>query len=105
MRLPTRVPNAMYAPGCCMCCGTNEGEMIDTGVDSPDGVAYICVRYCAPRIAALVGGQGPERQCTAIKQNGNRCTAKALPERELCVAHVRVEQRKEKEESDALVGV
>jgi len=78
--------------------------MIDTGVDIPgDGRMYLCVRYCAPRIAALLGErEEPERQCSATKANGSPCTAKALPGREICVAHLRVQM---KEEADALVGV
>src|SRR5262245_52876331 len=104
MRRPSLVPNAMFAPGMCMVCGGNEGEMIDTGVDIPgDGRMYLCVRYCAPYIASLLGErEEPKPKCQATKSNGERCTADALPGRELCVAHLRVQM---KEEEHGLVAV
>jgi hypothetical protein len=96
MRLPSLVPGAIFAPGNCMICGGNEGQMVDTGVDIPgDGRMYICVRWCAPRIAGLLDERAPEERCTATKANGRPCTAKALPGYAVCVAHLRVQQREE----------
>ena len=97
MQRPSLVPSAIFAPGTCMICGGNEGQMVDTGVDIPgDGRMYLCVRYCAPFIASLLGErEEPEPLCTATKTNGDPCTAKALPGREVCVAHLRVQQQKE----------
>ena len=101
---PNRVPNAMFSPGTCMICGGNEGEMIDTGVDIPaDGRMYLCIRYCAPRIAALVERREPELICSATKANGQPCSAKALPGYEVCVAHLRVQHNKEEEHALAAV--
>jgi hypothetical protein len=79
-----------------MICGGNEGAMVDTGVDIPgDGRMYICTRWCAPRIADLIGERASEPRCQAMKANGQPCTAKALPGRDLCVAHVRVQSKEE----------
>jgi len=100
-----RVSHAMWAPGCCMVCGRHLGEMIDTGIAIPgDGRMYLCIEYCAPQIAALVGAiDTPKPKCSATKANGEPCSADALPGHELCVAHTRVQQQKE--EADALAPV
>jgi hypothetical protein len=91
-----------------MICGGAEGEMVDTGVDIPgDGRMYICVRWCAPRIGALTTGHysPPESRCSETKANGQPCTAKALPGREVCVAHLRVQQMKEEEKDADVLAV
>jgi hypothetical protein len=97
-----RVPNAMFLPGHCAVCSATQGEMIDIGVESFGHRIYLCVQWCAPRLAALLDEAEPERRCSATKANGQPCTAKALPGRDLCVAHTRVQQ---KEEADALAHV
>jgi hypothetical protein len=98
MRSPTLVANAIFAPGTCMICGSNEGEMVDTGVDIPgDGRMYLCVRWCAPRIAGLIGeSELPSdiKRCAATRVDGKPCMAWALAGQEFCVAH-RKQQRKE----------
>jgi hypothetical protein len=104
MRRPSLVPSAIFAPGTCMICGGNEGQMVDTGVDIPgDGRMYLCTRLCVPLIVALVGQAEPERICTATKVNGQPCSAKALPGRDLCPSHLTVQR--EKEEKDELVAL
>ena len=106
MRDLTIVPGPVFAPGCCMVCGGNQGPMLDTGVDIPgDGRMYLCVRTCL-RIAADKAGLGVAKsmiydleqrgalvgRCTATKKNGERCTGRALPHHSTCVAHTRVKE-------------
>lgn len=101
---PKRVPSAEWPPGVCFMCGRSYGEMIDTNVVIPgDGRFYICLWVCAPKIAALLGEiDQPKPKCSAVKANGEPCTADALPGRQVCVAHLRVQQQKEEE--DAVVA-
>lgn len=78
----------MFAPGHCMICGGAEGEMIDTHVDFGGYRHYICVRLCAPLIAKALGETEPVL-CTHTKKNGEPCTARRLPGRDVCVAHAK----------------
>ena len=100
MRELTIVPGPVFAPGCCMVCGGNQGPMLDTGVDIPgDGRMYLCVRTCLRIAFAQVGllhdlANPPVNgdQCTATKKDGSRCSGRALPHHTTCVAHTRVKE-------------
>jgi|SRR5262245_9236944 len=100
------VTHAQWTPGCCMICGRHLGEMIDTGIVIPgDGRMYLCVEHCVPIMAALIGQrETPKQKCSATKANGEPCSADALPGRDLCVSHLKVQQQKE-EAADALAPV
>jgi len=88
-----------------MACARTEGKMFDLGVAIPgEGRMYLCATYCAPQIAAQMGAiETPKPKCSAIKANGDPCSADALPGYEICVAHLRV--RQQKEETSAVASV
>lgn len=97
-------PSAEWAPSVCFICRRSYGAMIDTFVETSEGRMYICTWVCAPKIAALVGlVEQPKPKCSAVKTNGEPCTADALSGYEVCVAHLKA--KRDKEEEDALVEV
>ena len=96
---PILVEGAIWPPGNCCMCTRNVGEMVDLGVMIPGvGRLYVCVRYCIPKIVGLTAGQLVEsRRCSATKRDGSPCSAEALPGHELCVSHIKQQQKEERE--------
>lgn len=52
--------NELTTPGCCISCGTNQGEFIDFGMSVEFwGAAYFCVDVCFREAAILFGFVSP----------------------------------------------
>lgn len=55
MQDPQLVDVASLNPGKCFTCGSIQGPMVDTMVDTFDGRFYVCVTNCVSRWGALAG--------------------------------------------------
>lgn len=55
MRDPVLVEVASLPPGFCFGCGSIEGPLVDTMVDTFDGRVYLCVSKCVTTFAGLAG--------------------------------------------------
>jgi hypothetical protein len=55
MRDPVLVEVASLPPGFCFGCGSIDGPLVDTMVDTFDGRVYLCVSKCVATFAGLAG--------------------------------------------------